>query len=202
MDRHGGIDPRLNTPESVFSRLKVWHVHNKGVFVYASNNVTIESMVQRSDDATGTGIEFSDYYARNLTIRRANIQGRMNRHQRHAEHGGTTILIEDSLLINQADLRIAMLGTVSARPPRNSANVAGSSEIQAHADVPRHGRSVGGIVLDYSDKPTHAVTRPAEILGAGLQRRGGRHLQGVLHAAGGHLRRAGQHLQRRRLAQA
>ena len=39
------MKPRVNTAESVFSRLKVWHVHNKGVFDYAANNVTIESMV-------------------------------------------------------------------------------------------------------------------------------------------------------------
>ena len=55
----------------------MWNVHNKGVFHYASNNVTIESMVMRSDEATGMGIEFSDYFARNVTIRRADIQGRL-----------------------------------------------------------------------------------------------------------------------------
>ena len=157
-------NPRLNTAESVFNRLKVWHVHNKGVFVYASNNVTIESMVQRSDEASGTGIEFSDYFARNFTIRRANIQGRISGMGGTPNTGGSTILIEDSLLFNQANLRIAMLGTVSASAEELGArrwvvrNTTMTPMNRATADP------AGAIVLFYSDQPTHAVTRPDEIL--------------------------------------
>jgi hypothetical protein len=158
------LTPRLSAPESVFSRLKVWHVHNKGIFNYAANNVTIESMVLRSDEAAGLGIAFSDYFARNVTIRRANIQGRLNGVSGTPNTGGSTILIEDSVLLNQANLRIEMLGTVSA-----SAEELGSRRwvVRNTKLTPMNRVSAdpwGEIVLHYSDLPTHAVTRPDEIL--------------------------------------
>jgi hypothetical protein len=158
------MNPRLNAPESVFSRLKAWHIHNKGIFNYAANNVTIESMVMRSDEATGMGIEFSDYYARNITIRRANIQGRINGINGTPNTGGGTILIEDSVLLNQANLRISMLGTVSAS----------AEELGERRWVVRNSKLTpmnrvtadpwGEIVLHYSDTPTHAVTRLDSIM--------------------------------------
>ena len=158
------MTPRLNAPESVFSRLKVWHAHNKGVFVYASNNVTLESMVQRSDEATGMGIEFSDYYARNLTIRRANIQGRLNGINGTPNTGGTTVLIEDSVLLNQANLRIGMLGTVSA-----SAEELGERRwvVRNTKLTPMNRVSAdpyGEIIVHYNDQPSHAVTRLDSIM--------------------------------------
>jgi hypothetical protein len=158
------MTPRVNAPESVFSRLKVWNTHNLGVFVYASNNVTIEGMVQRSDEPNGGGIEFSDYFARNFTVRRANIQGRIAGINGTPNTGGSTILIEDSVLINQANLRISMLGTVSAS----------AEELGARRWVVRNSKLTpmnratsdpwGEIVLYYNDQPTHAVTRPDEIM--------------------------------------
>jgi hypothetical protein len=158
------MTPRLNAPESVFSRLKVWNAHNKGVFVYASNNVTIESMVQRSDEATGMGIEFSDYYARNLTIRRANIQGRLNGINGTPNTDGSTVLIEDSVLLNQANLRISMLGTVSASAEQLAERrwVVRNTKLTPMNRVSAD--PYGEIIVHYSDTPTHAVTRLDSIM--------------------------------------
>lgn len=156
--------PRTNAPESVFSRLKVWNVHNKGVFHYQANNLTIESMVQRSDEPAGYGIEFSDYYAHNVTIRRANIQGRLNGINGTPNTGGSTVLIEDSVLLNHANLRIGMLGTVSASAEGlgNRRWVVRNTKLTPMNRV--SGDAYGEIVLHYSDQPTHAVTKPDEIM--------------------------------------
>jgi hypothetical protein len=158
------MNPHLNAPESVISRLKVWNVHNNGIFSYAANNLTIESMVQRSDELTGGGINFSDYYTRNLTIRRANIQGRLGGINGTPNTGGTTILIEDSTLINQANLRIAMLGTVSI----SAEDLGARRWVVRNTKLTPMNRGTsdpyGAIVMFYDDRPTHAVTKPDEIM--------------------------------------
>jgi hypothetical protein len=158
------VTPRTNTPESVFNRLKVWHVHNKGIFHYPANAITIESMVMRSDEAAGYGIDFGDYYARNFTIRRANIQGRINGINGSPSTGDTPVIIEDSVLLNQANVRISMLGTVASHAeslgPRHWVirNTRLTPMPRATADP--HGE----IVLHYFDNPTHAVTVLDEML--------------------------------------
>jgi hypothetical protein len=153
------MSPHVNTPESVFSRLKVWHVHNKGIFAYAANNLTIESMVLRSEDAAGQGIEFSDYYARNVAIRRADIQGRIGGITGTPNTGGTTVLIEDSVLLNQANLSIAMLGTVSASAEELGERrwVVRNTKLTPMNRVTSD--PAGAIVMNYNAAPTHAVTR-------------------------------------------
>jgi hypothetical protein len=158
------IEPRVNTAESVFSRLKVWHVHNKGIFHYAANNLTIESMVMRSDEPTGMGIEFSDYYARNVTIRRADIQGRLNGINGTPNTGGTTLLIEDSNLRNQANLRISMSSTVSSSAEALTDRRWVIRNTKMTPTSRYSSDPLGEIIVHYNDQPTHAVTLKDEIM--------------------------------------
>lgn len=157
-------DARANAPVSVFNRLKVWNIHNKGIFHYPANNITIDGMVQRGDEPVGSGIDFGDYFAVNFTVRRANIQGRGAAIIGTPNTSGTAVVIEDSTLVAQTNVFIGMLGTVSASA-EGLADRRWVIRNTKMTPMPPYTHYVpsGAIVLQYNDQPTHAVTRRDEI---------------------------------------
>lgn len=157
-------EPRVNAPVSVFNRLKVWNVHNKGIFHYPANNITVEGMVQRSGEPGGLGIDFGDYYGRNFTVRNADIQGRIVGIIGTPITGGTPVVIEDSTLINQINLSIKMLATTSASAEGLTDRrwvIRNTRMTPMPPAIPYYPAT--SIELGYNDQPTHAVTRRDEI---------------------------------------
>jgi hypothetical protein len=63
---------------SVVEDFRAWHVHEEGFFSYEIKNVTFDGFVVRGDPRSGTdaiGWTSGDYGSRDVTIRRADIQG-------------------------------------------------------------------------------------------------------------------------------
>jgi hypothetical protein len=80
LPQHYEDDPMAG--ESTFRNMRVWHVFNTGFHARWVNNITLEDFVVRSDHRRGgtqAGVAFTRRMARNITVRRADIQG--------AQHG-------------------------------------------------------------------------------------------------------------------
>ncbi len=60
--------------------LKIWHVYNKGVYVYPGQKVTFDGLKIRGNytalsRSCGDGVFFADYMAKDIVIRNSDIQG-------------------------------------------------------------------------------------------------------------------------------
>lgn len=98
-------DPDLNAPESFIRNLKVWNASNKAIFHYAAHRLTIENLVVRG--AGSIGIDFADYFGRDITIRNADIQAGMNGIGGSPVNGGSgTITIENSNIVAQVGIQL------------------------------------------------------------------------------------------------
>jgi hypothetical protein len=93
----GGSKPEA-TQVTVLRDFSAWHVHDQGFFAYPIKNVTFDGFVVRGHPralGAGSGWASGDYYAENVTIRRANVQG-MGTGVGGATHTPGTFTIEDS----------------------------------------------------------------------------------------------------------
>lgn len=99
--------PNLGTPESVVKDFRIWNASSNGIYLYENNNLTIDGLVVRGQG--GLGIFQSDYFAHNLIIRNANIQGMEIGWGATTLSGGSTLTIENSYLRNQTDIAIPNL---------------------------------------------------------------------------------------------
>lgn len=99
---------------SYLDSFTVWHFHRWGYFGYPVNNFTMDNFVMRGDPslltnryATVTGLEFADYFHRNMVIRNAdiqNVQVGINLPTFRDERGATGLdagisIVEDSYLV-------------------------------------------------------------------------------------------------------
>lgn len=99
--------PEPSAPESFIRNLKVWNVYNKGIFHYAAQRLTIENLVVRGTGATGLGgLDFADYFGKDITIRNADIQGAYAGISGSPVSGNGTITIENSLINAQLGINI------------------------------------------------------------------------------------------------
>src|SRR5262249_18969925 len=105
--------------ESVFKNLKVWHVFNRAVYHYAANRVTVDRLIVRSsaDEAGGNGqccqigVDFGDYYGKDITYKNADIQGRVEGFGGSINSDGSTVTIQDSYLANQMNFAAGTMST-------------------------------------------------------------------------------------------
>jgi hypothetical protein len=114
------LNPVANPKEAIIKNLKIWNVHNKGIFHYAANKLTIDGWVMRSGGNQGTsrccqaGLDFSDYFAKDITIRNADVQGRVISISGSPIMGHGTVTIKDSTFVTQLGLIITQPFSVSA----------------------------------------------------------------------------------------
>jgi hypothetical protein len=149
--------------ESVFKDTTIWNVYNKGVFVYESNRITFDGLTIRGATTDGMGIEFSDYYARDFTLRRGDIRERIVGINGSPNTDGTTIRVEDTRFENHANIQITTPMTVSysaeALKPRRWL----FSNVQLTVAAREFPYPSGDIVLVYRDQPTSGPTLLDEI---------------------------------------
>ncbi len=72
--------PLAGQLETVVKNLKIWHVYNKGVYLYPGQKVTFDGLKIRGNytalsRSSGDGVFFADYMAKDIVIRNADIQG-------------------------------------------------------------------------------------------------------------------------------
>jgi len=112
--------PRDNVGQSVIQGFRVWHIWQQGLFMYQSNNLTFDGLVIRGDNqimATGngpTGVDFADYYTKDLTITNSDIQG-MRWGIIPSTYSAGTQLIENTRLRNYSNIYIMTLWTSGYR---------------------------------------------------------------------------------------
>jgi hypothetical protein len=124
-----GPQPPADRAPTLIKDLRVWHVHNKGIFQYESSAVTIDGFVVRGlnpigGGCCGIGYEGGDYIADGVTIRRADIQGMMIGIQPTSLTGprGAAFRVESSTLRNYMNVAVNTMfitaPTPDALPPR------------------------------------------------------------------------------------
>jgi hypothetical protein len=165
--------PVPNMPESVIKNFTVWHVFNRAIYHYPANHLTVDGLVVRgSREEAGAnglccqlGVDFGDYYGKDITYRNFNIQNRTAGFAGSILTGGSTVRMENGYLRNQINFTA---GTMS--------NVSYSAEILAPRhyelrnvrmiptpEIDRFQPSGYNIVLGYSADPVRAVTLPDTI---------------------------------------
>jgi G8 domain len=111
--------PVPNAPESVFKDTTAWNVHNKGVFHYPAQSVTIDGFVMRSTNPGGDsaccqlGIDFGDYYGKSISLKNLDIQGRMAAITGSPITDSTPVLIENALFATQFGVEIQTMWNVN-----------------------------------------------------------------------------------------
>jgi VCBS repeat-containing protein len=97
-----------NLGETIIKDLVVWHVHEEAFFGYPGHNLTFDGLIVRGHPRAlgvhdgGVGFYTGDYKNRNLTIRRADIQGMATGISAAMATEGT-FLLEDSRLQNYSE---------------------------------------------------------------------------------------------------
>src|SRR5262249_39485904 len=102
------IEPRP-VGESVFKNLRVWHVFNRAVDHYPANRVTVDGLIVRSSaDEAGSnglccqlGVDFGDYYGKDITYRNFDIQGRITGFGGSILSDSSTVTLQNGYLANQ-----------------------------------------------------------------------------------------------------
>jgi G8 domain len=117
--------PVANVPVSVVKDLHVWHVWDSAIFHYPANMLTIDGLVVRGkspSQSPSIGFKGLDYYARNLLISNADIQGMAYGISPSTHSGGAVQVIQDSYLRNGVNIAIGTMWTSAAEarsiPPR------------------------------------------------------------------------------------
>ena len=98
-------------PAGVIKDFHVWNQYNWGIFGYESNDLTIDGFVGRGSYPIGeltTGLFFSDYMQRNLTITHADIQGMRTGIDAPAMASGT-VNVNNSYLRNITDVAVSTM---------------------------------------------------------------------------------------------
>lgn len=111
---------RPNAETSVIRSTRIWHVHNKAVFSYESNQLVIDGLTirgtaQNENACCNMGVEQADYFQRNFILRNADIQGMHVGVNVSTVTAGTPLLIENAYLRNYTNVSIATLWTSSYR---------------------------------------------------------------------------------------
>src|SRR5262249_9155102 len=77
-----GDSPYADAKTSVIKNFLAWNYSNRGIYLYPTNNVTIDGLVIRGDagqlfngNNIVLGVTADDYMERNLVIQNADIQG-------------------------------------------------------------------------------------------------------------------------------
>jgi hypothetical protein len=167
----GAFFPRA-TSESVFKNLKVWHVFNRGIYHYPADKVTVDGLVMRSSaDEAGSngqccqiGVDFGDYYGKDITYKNFDIQGRVNAFIGSILTDSSTVTLQDGYLANQINFAAETMTNVDYSAdiltPRRYVirNVRMTQIGQIDETTP-----VGNVVLYYIDQPTVAVTLPDQM---------------------------------------
>jgi len=147
-------------PESLIRDFRAWHISRYGMYNYGMNHVTFDGWVQRGDKRVLAnshefliGLWFDDYPARNVIVRRADIQNLRTGIAVPAKPGDVndiygsqpgTLLIEDSLLRNHNNVLISTMYAVTgggpALPPRQTIirNVTFKTVSGPVGDAPQH----------------------------------------------------------------
>ncbi len=106
-----------NIGQSTIRDLRIWHAWEEGVFAYPIQNVVFDGLVIRghsdalSPQEGGAGWTSGDYWAGNVTLRRADIQGMYTGFAGSSNTPGV-IRIEDSYFRNySSNISIQMLST-------------------------------------------------------------------------------------------
>jgi len=117
------------TQTTVLRDTVVWHVWEEGFFAYPVQNVTLDGFVVRGHPRAlnavsgGTGLSTGDYWAGNITVRRADIQGMFTGTAGNQNTPGV-FRIEDSYFrVAEAAISVQTLATPGARsdkPPRRT----------------------------------------------------------------------------------
>jgi hypothetical protein len=111
----------LSGGASTILGFRVWNHYNWALFAYESANMTIDGFVARgnanlvAEGIGSTGLYFADYYAKNLVITNANLQGLGTGIIPSTHTDGTTFVIRDSYLRNGTDIAIGTLWTSGYR---------------------------------------------------------------------------------------
>jgi hypothetical protein len=115
----------LPVAESVVRDFTAWHVHEEAFFGYPINHVTFDGFVVRGDPRAlnnfdgGRGWTSGDYWAGNVTIRHADIQGMYWAGVGASTHTLGTFTIEDSYFSNyMANISIPTLAAPGAGGPK------------------------------------------------------------------------------------
>ncbi len=128
---HLGTDGYLTAAigQSTIRDFRVWHAWEEGVFAYPIQNVVVDGLVVRGDSRAlnpqegGAGWTSGDYWAGNVTIRRADIQGMYVGFAGSSNTPGVT-RIEDSYFRNYSSniaiQTLATPGTSASKPPRQT----------------------------------------------------------------------------------
>jgi hypothetical protein len=166
--------PVANMQESVFRDLRIWNVHNKAVFHYPAQKVTIDGLVMRSTDPGGSsaccqlGFDWGDYYGKSITLRNLDIQGRWAAITGSPIMDSSTFLVEDSLLQAQIGIEIQTMWNVQASAeifkPRRYVFRNVKHILPPENRWPGMGHmNHGSILLSYSEGGTKAYTLPDEV---------------------------------------
>jgi hypothetical protein len=164
--------PVANMPESVFKNLVVWHVFNRGVYHYPAQKITVDGLIVRSslDEMGGNGlccqlgIDFGDYYGKDITYRNVDIQGRIAGIAGSILTDNSNVTIENSYLANQINFTAATMSNVaySAEILKPRHYVFRNVRMVQIPEIARLSPS-GLVVLGYSADPVRAVTLPDDI---------------------------------------
>jgi hypothetical protein len=159
--------PVANMPESVFKDLKVWHVFNRGVYHYPAQKITVDGLIMRSSRQEAglnglccqLGIDFGDYYGKDITYRHVDIQGRTAGIVGSILTDGSTVTIEDSTLKNQVNFSSPMMSNVSysAEILRPRHYVLRNVKMATTEEIDRF-QPTANITVGYSADPVRAVT--------------------------------------------
>ncbi|MCI0641905.1 MAG: PKD domain-containing protein [Gemmataceae bacterium] len=113
-----------NVGQSVIEDFRAWHVWEEGFFGYPIHNVTFDGFVVRGHSRAlnqydgGTGWTSGDYWAGNVTIRNADVQGMYWGGVSGSTNTPGTFRIENSFFRNYvANIVIQTLSTPGARAP-------------------------------------------------------------------------------------
>ncbi len=143
--------------ETVIRDFAAWHVWQTGFYAYPIQNVTFDGFVVRGDPAsraswTGSGWESGDYWAGNVTIRRADIQG-MAAGIGEVDNSPGTFTIENSYFRN-------LNANISRQTPRTPGTGAGilprTTVIRSVRFDAWPGYSPSSIAMEYPNPPLPA----------------------------------------------
>jgi PKD repeat protein len=118
-----GTDGYVQRPigQSIIKDFVAWHVHDEGFFAYPIQNVLFDGFTVRGHTRAlnpfdgGTGWQSGDYWAGNVTIRRADIQGMWTGITTSTNTPGT-FRVEDSYFRNaESNIKIHTLSTPGTR---------------------------------------------------------------------------------------
>ncbi len=138
--------------ETLLKDFTAWHVHLGGFFAYPIQNVTFDGFVVRGDPDSRpsccghNGWSSGDYWAGNVTIRRANIQGMVSGIGCGSTDTPGTFTIEDSYF---RTLDYAICPTTLATPGTGAFTLGRTTIIRNVKFNPWPGTEPSTIIMDY-----------------------------------------------------